>query len=386
MLVFTNLFCQLSGFVFGINNPSSGVFYFSKMEVSTGIFTQLQLMPWGGYNGLASSCIDNDAQVFYYCGGQDIYKIDPLTGAILSTTLISNIGSGKLVAIRYNPCDSMIYGIVNDYPNSIYFARYNPGTGTLANMSALPGNMGFSLGAMSFIDPLNQVYVLHQPGELLGISMITGQVAYNTSIIPIVNESFGHIAYDCATGQIYGTSANSQEGLKYLGVVDPVTGIVTHVGTASWPNGFWKPSNGGDCIDDSSGIYYYSGAPDLLIGVDILTGDTVSVQSTSAGVFLFIQHFSQCPCAATSIEETEMSSISVYPNPTSELLTITQSAETTADSWFVVHDAMGREVRRITLTQTISSISVAELSKGIYYWSVRTDENEIHCAGRFVRE
>lgn len=384
VLLSGGLRAQTAGYVYGINNSSSGAFYFSKMEVATGTFTQLQLMPWSGYNGLSSSCIDNYSHVFYYCGGQTMYKIDPATGAILSSNGIPNIGTGTLVGICFNPCDSMIYGIVHNSP-STYFARYNPTTGTITNMGALSSSMGFMLGAMSFIDPVNHVYVLHNAGGLLGISTFTGQVVYNTAIIPIANESFGHIAYDCKTGMIYGTSANSQDNLKRFATVDPVTGIVSHVGTASWPTGFWKPGNGGDCIDDSTDIYYYSGAPDLLIGVSITTGDTVSVQSTGAGSFLFIQCFSQCACTDVGQEDFGHSSVSVFPNPANEILTVTLP-HGCANSSFVIYDAVGKETMRLYLTVGANTVALEALTKGVYFWSVFSEDQSIQSSGRVIRQ
>jgi hypothetical protein len=371
---------QTNGFVYGISNPSSGVFWFSRMETATGTFTLLQQMPWGGYNTGASSCVDASQDIYYYCNGTKMYKIDPATGMVMNTVQLQIATTAELYHIQYNPCDSMIYGVVNDFPNGIYFAKYNPVNDSVYNLMALPPNLSFCGGCMSVIEVANQTYILNLPYQLLRMSIATSQMAPVVSIINLPNESFGHISYDCTSGNIYGTSANVSEGEKFLAVIDPQTGTVSHVSDHSWPQGLWKPSNGGNCIDQENGIYYYSGAPDLIIGVDIATGDTVSVQSTGQGTFLFAQYFSQCPCDALGTEELAQQPTSVYPNPAGAFL-IVQCDDGARNEYFTVTDAAGREVIRTVLNGSRSVIPLGQLAPGMYFWKNEGDGTQ----GKFIR-
>lgn len=395
--VFRLLFCltlitggwlkaQTNGYVFGIDNASSGVFWFSKLEVATGQLTHIAQMPWNSYSATISTCVDPDMQLYYYCNGFTMYQIDPLTGIILSTTPIGIAPTADLYHVQYNPCDSMIYGIVNDAPNNCYFARYNASNGVTTNLGNLSANMSFCGGCMCFIDPVNQLYVVHAPGALMAISLSTGLVVYNTPIVNLPNESFGHIAYDCKEGRIIGTTASSSTNLKYLATVDPVTGIVTHITQNGWTDGFWKPLNGGNSIDNYLSVYYYSGAPDLIVAVDIISGDTISVTHTGGGSFLGLQYFSQCSCDANSVATNEVNAFHVYPNPVSEQLTIeTGGATTTGSLELHIHNLLGEEVLIATLIQPSSVIDLSGLANGAYTYAIMEDHS-IVCRGKLIRQ
>lgn len=375
------LSAQLANYVFGIDNPSSGVFWFSKTDVTTGVHTQLTQVPIGSYGSGSSSCVDMTQQLYMYCSGRTVYKLDPVSGTLVSTVQLTLPATSTLSQTVYNPCDSMIYGVVNNNPNPPYLAQYNPYTDVLTAIGNLPAStIGFCLGCMSVIDPINGRYIMHDGGSLHVIDIATGQLLFSTPVINLSSEVFGHIAYDCASGQIVGTSANQNEDVKFLASVDVVTGVVTHISGFSWPQGWWKPSCGGNCIDFATGTYYYSGAPDLLIGVNIATGDTTAIHATGQGTFLFVQCFSQCPCSAVAIEEAASFAFSVYPNPANEVL-IAECGSGVCNEWLIVTDAAGREVIRTQLSGSRTIISVEQLAPGVYFWRNESD----HSQGKFVR-
>ncbi|HTF05421.1 MAG TPA: T9SS type A sorting domain-containing protein, partial [Bacteroidia bacterium] len=182
-----------------------------------------------------------------------------------------------------------------------------------------------------------------------------------------------------------GLSASQNEDVKFLSTVDPLTGVVTHVSNLFWYQGWWKPSGGGNCIDFATGTYYYSGAPDLLIGVNLITGDTTSVHATGQGSFLFVQCFTQCPCSPAGIEETSASAFNVFPNPATDVLTIQVNATVSDLQYCTVTDVLGREVMRVPVNNSSLTVSVAKLASGVYYWTMWSDE-KAEGSGRFVKE
>lgn len=371
---------QTAGYIFGIDNPSPTVFWFSKTEVATGTHTQLLQLPISFYTSASSSCSDMVQQLYFYTSGTEMYKLDPVNGTLLSITSLPLPANANLYHIQYNPCDSMIYGVVNDYPNSIYLGRYNPYTNTLSNAGALPLTMQFCMGCMATIDPVNQLYYMHDGTNIYAIDLVAGQFLYSTPVINMGTEIFGHISYDCASGKIIGTSAGTDDIYKFLASVDPVTGIVTHISGYSWPQGAMKPVGGGNCIDYTTGIYYYSGMPDLIIGVDVITGDTTSIQATGEGSFLFVQCFSMCPCAPSAVDEKSLSSFLVYPNPAENML-IVECTNGMQNGYFVITDALGREVMNVPLNDLRTVISLEQLAAGTYFW--RTESS--NAQGKFVR-
>lgn len=371
---------QTPGHVYGLDNDSTGVFWFSKLNLGSGQFTHLQLMPFTWASVAASSCSDPDQQIYYYCTGITMYRIDPVTGTILSTTpLPFTSTSAELIQIQYNSCDSMIYGVVIDSPMTCYFARYDPVNGTIVNLFTLGNNMSYCAGCMSVIDPVNQLYIMHSCSWLQVFSTVTGQNLSNTYVVDLPSETFLHMSFDCKEGRLIGTSANVPAGVKYLAEVDLTTGVVSHITQNGWVNGLWKPMSGGNSIDNNTSIYYYSGMPNLIVGVDIVSGDTVYAQSTGGGSFLFLQYFSPCECDPVGVSFIFPSNLHVYPNPVTNFLIV--ESDFGSEQIFEITDASGRIVIRTTLNTTQNFISVETLSPGIYFWKNETDGS----LGKFIR-
>ena len=314
---------QLSNYIYGINNPTNGVYYFSKADLTTGSLTDLSLIPSWSSVVNENACVDNINFIYYLSSGTSLTGFDPLTGNIVSNVTLPISSTANFIYSAFNMCDTSIYGIINDPPSSISFASYKPSTGIMTIISALDPNSSFCPGCMSFIDPANQVFVI-QSTTLKGLGLADGEIKYDHPIVDLPNEVFGHLAYDWATQKIYGASANTNNYTKYFSIIDPLSGIVSHVAEDGWNSGFWKPVLGGDCIDQSEGTYYYS-AGTLLNGIRISTGEIISSQTVSSGEgFILIQHFSSGTCNLTGVAMPldNQNKTNIFPNPTNGILNI----------------------------------------------------------------
>jgi hypothetical protein len=371
---------QLSNYIFAINNASTGVFLFSKIEIATGIITNYQLVGTFLSNGY-SSCIDNQAQKYYFCTGTELMTIDPLNGNIVSNVTLPISMTATFNNIAYNPCDSDIYGIISDN-GAASFAKYNIGTAMMTTISSLGTFSGF-VGGLSFIDPVTEIYS-YEDAFINGVSLTTGQILYNSLIIDLPNESFGHIALKCSTHEIFGTSADVNAGIKYLSTVDPLTGIVTHVSNTGWNTGIWKPAGGGARIDQLTGIFYYSAAGALIVGANTVNGNMVYNQPISSGDLYFIEHFSECNCDNTGIKTPISSqSFTIQPNPFNDKLNI--NADYLEEfSQIILYDIASRKILEQQFTNSVT-LNTSQFAKGIYIYEIR-NKNGVVEKGKVVKD
>lgn len=381
------LHSQTNGFLYGIGNPGNGTFWFSKMDVNSGVYSQLVQLPMTSFSGAGSSCIDDDLKRYYFCTGKQMMTLDPITGTIISIDSLPMPSTADFVQIQFNPCDSLIYGIVFDSQSNTRFVKYMAATNTFYTISTLTIT-SYCMGCMSFIDPINLQYVYNSPTGITAIDLATGTIVYSTTIINLPNEIFGHIAYDCKEGRIIGTSGNTQQQFKYLAEVNPATGIVSHISTTGWQTGFWKPAVGGDCIDQSLGIYYYSGSPDLACAVTIATGDSLNFQHTGSDDFYMIRYFSQCQCTPAGISNASPNSAvySVYPNPANGEFTLELKQRNSNEMYELeLTNALGELISKTTINGSKSQISLKNEAAGIYFYRIFEGEKAIG-SGKIVLE
>lgn len=81
------------------------------------------------------------------------------------------------------------------------------------------------------------------------------------------------------------------------------------------------------------------------------------------------------------ISDLEFDEISIFPNPCKDILYIARTVS--RDSRMIIFDALGKEVRHITLDRTSSSIDVSELPTGFYHYSLVN--GDALTSGKFVK-
>jgi hypothetical protein len=358
-------FTQASNFVYAIDNPSTGSFQFSKIDLTTHAITHLSQAPISSWPSEGNAFIDYDSKIYFLNTGYSLVAFDALTGTIKANISYS---MGPLWYAALNPCDSNVYGLINNGSNPPSFVRVSPKTGATTVISSLP-TMLYSVGAMSFVDPLTNIYTF-QSENLVGVNITTGQVAYNTYVTDLPNEIFGHIALKSGTHEIFGTSANTSflGGLKYLSTVNPNTGVVTHVSDVGWNVGVWKPLGGGDCIDQTTGTYYYSGYPNLVVAVNTTSGDIISGDTIASGDLLCVQYFSRTSCVATNINEAAEDYFQVYPNPVKDILNIELNKK--EDIEVALYQPTGQKVFQQTFSGS-TAMNLEQLTNGIYFYEIR---------------
>ena len=87
--------------------------------------------------------------------------------------------------------------------------------------------------------------------------------------------------------------------------------------------------------------------------------------------------------ACTGISElTKENTISIYPNPAKESITIT-STNALAGKFYVIHDATGKQVAKGILSPEKTSVSLTGLSAGLYILSLEGKLNQTY---KFVKE
>jgi hypothetical protein len=366
--------CETANFFYGINNQSQGVFYFAKVEISTGIVTNLQLTPINAFTNNLHACIDNQNQRYFLCTGRGIITFDIKTENIVSTKALPISAPAVFKHMQYNSCDSNIYGIINNYPTDISFARYNPISGEMKIISTYTEVFNFSYGAQSIIDPDSNIFVIDLGSGIATFNLSTGDL-FRTEKGSVQSGQFGHIALKCSTHEIIGTSANINSATKYLAKINPKTGEVTHISQTSWNLGIIKPANGGNCIHQQSGNYYYVAAGGLIC-INTESGEFVSHQPFSGGNINLIYHFSDCPCKTYSFvrnkKESALIDFNVFPNPFTEQLNIDFTKEGPFE--FAVYDL---SLKIVSLQEFFSSskINTEELSEGTYFYVIRDNQH-----------
>lgn len=357
---------QLGGSLFGIHNPQSGVFAFSSLDLTSMAVADIDTLPMGQISSMASATVDTDQERFLFCTGTTLYTLDPY-GLLPTTSIVLPMAAtANFNYIEYDPCTASLFGFVMDMPDSIVFARYDLAANTFQSLLAMPTNMQFMMGAGSYVDPVGRVYGFENINSIMGIAMDQGTLLYDTPMLDPPGETFGHISYDCGTGQVLGTSfgpASEGGDGKWVSTVDPLTGVVTHLSAAHTPNALMKPALTGSCVDQATGVFYWGGINGTWVGANTSTGNIVldDVSAPLTPIYC-VNHFSACACANVSTQEMNTAASHPFPQPASDLVTFPGARGPLA--WT---DAAGRLVQVPVSWSGVGAMAdVSTLPPGVY--------------------
>lgn len=384
LLVIINLFSihKNNAQIFALAEVSNNVYSFSKIEIATGNITLYQSIGTLPLLNYASSCINNQSMLYYLSTPTQLITINAITGQIISNVVLPIPQQTKFQKIAFNPCDQCIYGMVIDNNNNFSFCRYNPATGVMTTLSSL-GTIVSAMGGNQFIDPSSGIYYFEDQ-DITGIDINTGQVLFSNWIMNLPNENFGHVAFKCSTGEIFGTSATtSPVGTKYFSTLDPSTGTVTHISSTGWNVGIWKPMGGGARIDQLTGIYYYSAMGASIVGANTNNGAMVYNQLINTSVLFFLEHFSECECETTGINpETISATIKIIPNPFEDRLKISTDIGQPAE--IIIYNSLSQKILQKEFSNEIE-LNTEVLSKGLYVYEIR-NKNGVIKNGKLIKE
>ncbi|HLP57158.1 MAG TPA: T9SS type A sorting domain-containing protein [Fluviicola sp.] len=107
----------------------------------------------------------------------------------------------------------------------------------------------------------------------------------------------------------------------------------------------------------AAGIYHVSGAPAECPDY---------IQNLGVALEVLVQD-----CSGAGIGENTLSGTLIFPNPTTDKLTVTHPLHTI--SGVEIHDEAGRLMKTMEVNQTAADIPVTELSEGTYFITVYTN-------------
>lgn len=97
---------------------------------------------------------------------------------------------------------------------------YIPSSGAFNFIAPLPSGVNLCGGCSAVIRTTPNQYIFQAAYTIIGFDIASGNLIYNTPILDLPNESFGHMELKCGSDLLYGTSANPTAGIKYLSTVD----------------------------------------------------------------------------------------------------------------------------------------------------------------------
>ncbi len=176
--------------------------FLSKLNAQTGEIQQISQSSIGNGFAYSGSAIDPYQMVYYYSIGSAIVGLDMYNGEIYSSFPIPLSDNIMFDNFTYSCADSSLYGLLrqNFYTTvtdsldpmfglqnldstSIKLAKINTTTGEIVAISANPlAAGGFSINASSAIDPNTMTYYFSTGNNVLGVSMITGEITENNNL------------------------------------------------------------------------------------------------------------------------------------------------------------------------------------------------------------
>lgn len=357
---------------------------------------------------------------YYISSGFRLLTFNMNTGNLVNNVPISGPLSPSFQNYRFNPSDSIIYGMVPMNYYSIYydsiammnievldstqirFGSIDPSTGQYTVIGNTSFDNLYTLAGNS-IDPFQMLYYYSAIDTLIGIDLYTGA---QYSAVPIQvppTAIFENITYSCADTSIYGITRQNYISTYFdpslmmemeqidsttfrLSKINPSTGEVTYIS----PSNIGAGGNltGGSFIDPNTMTYYFSNGNDI-VGVSLVTGlITSSVPKTyESGAVAFDMMRSSMNCfgaskvrvdASAGLNEIAFNPVLLFPNPTVDHVTIGLDDEIQSVE---ILDLRGT----VLLKHSEKSFDVSSLPKGMYMAKVLLSSGKV-IKVRFVKE
>ena len=313
-----------------------------------------------------------------------------LTGATSNFITLGAVKTGSLVAVFTNTLSAVATqtNVVNCYgdANGVasvaasgylpYIYTWSAGGSTSNTATGLTaGNYTCTL-SNGCGTPIIQTFTITQPTQLVA-SSTSGTIACNGGTTTVSVTATGGTANYSGDGT-YTVTANSY---TYT-VTDANQCTATTTLTITQPNAVnasVNVSGGTITANNATATYQWVDCNNSNAPISGATSQSYTV--SSAGSYAVIVSKGSCsatstctPISTTGIAQNKMAnSISVYPNPFSNELTIVSSAKTIA----LLFDMLGKQIKSFDLQNTTQTINVSDLAPGMYYLQVDAQKIKI---------
>jgi len=371
---------------------------------------------------LNGATIDPYQNHYYIGSGFNLLTFDMNSGDLINTIPITgSFPTASFQNYRFNPSDSIIYGMV---PNNFYssyfdsismttidvldssqirFASLNPQTGVYTLIGNTSFDNLYTLAGNS-IDPFQMVYYYSAVDTLIGIDVYSGSLFSAVPIQLPPNGIFENIAYSCADTSIYGLTRQNYTSMVYdslfmmnvevidsttfrLSKIDPNTGAITFVSPYNIQAG--GNLTGGSYIDPNAMTYFFNNG-NQIVGVSLNTGliTSTATKSYPSGEIAIDMMRSNLNCFGASKTRLDPAlgiegmngpaHVQLFPNPTSSTLSILTNA---AIKETAIVDIMGKEMFR----SSQDSMDVSTLPSGFYIVNVYTESGGL-ISGKLIKQ
>lgn len=418
---FTNAFAQNVGivrnnyfsnyfdstFMMEIEVLDSGTIRLGSIDPITGVVSNIGSSEYNSGINLNGATLNPYLDHYYIGSGFNLLTFDMNSGDIINNVPITGpLPSGSFQNYRFNPSDSVVYGMVpHNYYSTYYdsiammdievldsavirFASINPLTGVYSLIGNTSYNNIYTLAGNS-INPYEMVYYYSAVDTLIGIDLYNGEPY---SVVPIqlpATAIFENIVYSCSDTTIYGIVRQNFISSYYdpilmidieqvdsttfrFSKIDPNTGVVTFI--SPYNIGVGGNLTGGSFVDPGSSTYFFSYGNEI-VGVSLATGlVTSSILKTYESGFTLDMMRSSSNCLNARImrfdQSANVSEIAnevndgiIFPNPAQNEITVQINAEI-------------QSIQIVDLTGSIlvgtveSKIDISNLPQGVYFAKV----------------
>lgn len=379
-----------------------------SIDPNTGVVTNVGNSEYNSGINLNGATLNPYLNHYYIGSGFNLLSFDMNSGDIINDVPITGpLPSSSFQNLRFNPSDSIIYGMV---PNNFYssyfdstvmatievldstqirFASIDPANGQYSLIGNTPHSNIYTLAGNS-IDPYQMVYYYSAVNRLIGVDIYTGNTFSSVPIELPSGAIFENITYSCVDTAIYGITRQNYISSVYdtllmvdievvdsttfrLSKINPNTGEVTFVS----PNniGVGGYLNGGTFIDLNSMTFYFSNG-NQIIGVSLVSGlITSSVTKTFAsGAFAFDMMRGTLNClgaekirsnTTTGVDEMVNLELDVilFPNPAQNEISLNING--------LFNNIEIVDIKGIAVLNTKEkTIDISDLPSGIYFAKV----------------
>lgn len=353
----------------------------------------------------------NGGSLFHYFTTNEVAILQEHFNVNFPNTTSQNRGGDAAVAFGYSFDDDSYVSFGIDTPDILNILGDNSNT--------------TDFEAAGDIDPqdLNTAYVLTLvQGEFYSLDLTTGTYTLLGTITPPGGQNWNGIEFDPDTTELYAISANFSD-TSTVSIIDIDALTATPVGDTG-TSGMIAIA-----IDDSGNMYGHDVVTDGMYSIDISTGTatllaTLSFDAnfgqdlewdkpsqtlymtafnngngngefrsvnTETGETTFISNLgisgSQLPWASIrnttlSVDDPSIATLSVFPNPAKDLISINTSAPITS---LKIINMVGQVVLENNTVDNQQTINISKLSNGIYFLQAIQDSGEQRVV-RFIKE